>query len=410
MLRLKNWQCITVLLLALSRIALAGDTRMMPVDTAELNSQNSMLEVGVIVPCGSEFLGISLSEVNNTLYVASVIRENDIACTSMPKYTVYKLPQLAKQRIHQVQPMPVIWGGEKIRIIEPTDLRLVQVGGSAEAQEVQMLFESQCGRALGTMVRPDTVDADGKAERYSVALVERMNPKVKKNECEYSQDIRRVDGLASSRNTIAILSAYKTIKSDNDRAYELNVRPIKRLVKGQHPVAIYDRLCNEAPIGFITGEPKKDHATHNITVAAGILVARMVNIDCSSLSAKPIEESYDLRDIKLSSAMNVVSFKNIDAVKISPPTQFTAQAHNVANIKGYAFDYIASCSKVIGAVYSRDWQGNMAVAVVHKPVKAEIDSQTCNKAPKEVSLFQPYLSQAVEREIYPLRVKGAPVY
>src|SRR5262249_8927496 len=147
----------------------------------------------------------------------------------------------------------------------------------------------------------------------------------KKQDCEYSQEVRELDGLLA--NATRHYTPFKAQKADTERSYELKVKPITRLTKSpvkkvsaqensQPMETIYfDRACNEAPVGVVVGEPRQ--TPRGMVVPYGMLVAQFVNIKCDS-SDEIIHDNFEIEAME-HPQWRMMSFGESDAVKISPP-------------------------------------------------------------------------------------------
>jgi len=353
------------------------------------------------LPCGAESVGalVRTNASRDTLSMAMVVRVSKILCTALPARVTAPLDYVSTQGFAKVQPL-VLSAPVRISPLPVSGLRMSRSGAHIEA-----VYESGCGKLAGTILRR------GSEQTVEVAMAEMTgtggSASTAGKKCAAGSITATVPGalIAEGRK----FRPYEVTPSDIERAFFVRLASVKAesLKRGADGIAVsYYRKCNEAPIGVVveghTTKNKLQRATSASGVRVGVLVARYYNLVCPDHAAAEVEDRIRNQDISIPTS-TVVTFmaptRKASTLTIREPSQYAVLKK--ATGRGFAIDFKTSCNRQLGAIYTRDVKGHLAVGVLER----QGDPFQC-KAGRDLTLFQPFAGKGPGvTAIYPLKIR-----
>ena len=357
------------------------------------------LKIGYELPCGAETWGIfsTATHREGALRLAVLAEVPRVACTGLDRRKVELLPFISTTGYKDVGPLQV---GDmtRVRILPPTDLR---VSTHASGRSVLVAgYEQECGNVAGSAIR---VGSDG-TTTVAVASV----PVSGGGDCPVTEQELEVAGLEFSKDRR--ISALAREEDSFERDMYLRLARVESVKTDAGVAVTYRRRCNEAPIGLVATGPvlPSERATASIRapkVAVGVLVARYVNLICPEGTPRFVSDKLVSSELDLRGADHVATLPpttSSSLLSLRQPKQYAVM--NKVRGEGLVLDLGPTCATQVGAVYTSDAAGNLAVAVLEtregaSPCTAPVDSR---------SIVQPFARKpSGERSIFPMRIRGA---
>jgi len=391
----------------ISPVASGASFLLLPVESIQLQSASPTATYDL--PCGGEPLGalVRTNASRDTLYVAMVVRVNKILCTALPNRVTTELDYVSAKGYEKVEPMAV---GDPVRI---SPLAVSGLRVSESGKHIEAVFENGCGKLAGTILRrgnADTIEI-GIAEMAGAGATASAAGK----KCQAGAITATVPGAAVDEGRR--FRPYEVTPSDVERAFFVRLAEVKpgslvRRGAGSGPnksgsiSMSFFRKCNEAPVGVVVdGETVQGRLPRSIDVSrvrVGILVARYYNLVCPEGTPLMVEDRITNHDINIPERTEVTFMAQThkpSSLSLREPSQYAMLKKQTG--RGLVIDYKTSCNRQLGAVYTRDGKGHLAVGILER----QGDPFRC-KAGRDVTLVQPFAGKgAGVASVYPLKIR-----
>ena len=358
------------------------------------------IRVQVSLPCGSRYYGLLAAVHRDVIEVAAAVLQEAVSCTTMPETVAVRVDFLASSSFRSIAPLAVR-EGQRIRMVPVEQLQRT-VG-----RKVLAVYTSRCGQHLGVLVHRVG------AMRLELGMAEAIPEHRLGATCSSPAKLLSLPALAvPERLQLAPLHA---IEPGLKRRFTLrlaSIDPSKTTNTAASGLTLlYQRRCNEAPIGMVLG-PWSGHPGHaGEVLQIGVLVAAYPSLRCSEASPQATWQTLNEPALRLplGVTMAALEYENVAAqgLRLRVPSKLSLKSNTT--LQTLQINYFAACEPGF-AVYSRDRQGVLAVGVLGLAPSAQMQESggsRCKKVLSEVSLHQPFVASGVQAaELYPMRIKG----
>ncbi|MEZ4743624.1 MAG: hypothetical protein R3B45_14460 [Bdellovibrionota bacterium] len=406
-------------------VSLADTIKVIPIISSKVVDNG--VELLYRLPCGGRYFGLVAIQKEDILQLGIAYKISPYACTDVPEVSTKHFSWLDKKYKERITPLASsfvatkgIWGLAYANYIhrpqDPENAILDVSEGFRKTvglrESLDIIYTSKCS-SYSLPLFQESMDAGHAGQLNLDVLMLEFFPKRPNRNCIAIEKQVHFDHLVDEQQKVSVRVGKQATK-DLRRVFRIKIAKtasdsIRQLDDGGLSLEYY-RRCNDAPIGLVVTPIKGNrNGSEKQYAGLGVLLAEYYNLDCnisdtkkSFLSKFTISKLGIPKHLKLRRLRPVAPTSNL-ALRVPVISDIN---YSKTQAVGLRLDYVSDCSRVVGAVYHVDRDGNLSVGALEKASQSSCKHKLERVSVRQPPLLTDYKEKDGSSRVFPMMVRG----